>query len=1677
MRMPLFAALCLLACTLAGAAELTPAFTAADLDLPHCIAYDGATPRGTAPLAALEALFGLKEGPGTWEIAPPAGKERHFRVAFTRPVALGTVFTHFARKGGGARFQQGLGASISYLKATAAYPGDVTRDDDWTALPAAGFITLPVGVVTRALRFSDRFATPQSLPSRLGTTLCFTERYYNAATLGFTQETGAAFTKQTWTGSWEIPQAVAGLITSTQCTTYLHVDVLKPDTPESPALAPPNRWRRLKDHAITRNGYNLYRVEAPTPSKAIRVSVDQNNAYVFHSVLALVNLGDAANPPTQEALAPPPFQIAYPMPMDGFVALQITDKKTGTLVRRLIAEVPRDKGPVLEPWDLKDAAGQYVPPGDYTWTALARPPLALTYEGTVYNAGEPPWPAPVPGSGDWLGDHGAPITVCALGDTLFVGCSVAEGGSSLIAVDRDGHKLWGEGAHQVGFDGPERVASDGTHAYFIRGGYVQQVVPAQQYATRNVSPAGGSRDLPMSPVTGAAGRDGKLYIAYGPPPVSWLQPSFSSSEMDPRASLPIVFLKKGNGRRGGREDTNYQESEYDELMKFYAAFLTDTMPAQTPSQGGASIPSSTQACFGDAPDGKLMLAFRKPVTVGSIMLPDARVKVFALKPGVKVPSGAPDGEADPELPGGEEEGIDDDAWIPLPVTGAPGQPGVALAPPGGLRTEALRFMTTRLSFGLVMARRFADLAPRAERVYGEGTATAAGGWTVARNPKLPISPHNPARMALVWPEAVKLRGVTIVLPTALSTTAVDYWVGPAGIDPKAALADDTHWKPAGSFQPLVFAGYNAQAPTARSVDFGAVVATRAVRVRVLEPEGYRKPPYGLMPITTTHKAGFGGIVAYQPLGDDPALPVTYDQRITEYRVSPAGEPLAIVRHLPLPAPGNLAFDPAGVLHAVSEGQVVTVPLDGGKAKIVVARDTIRAPGALAFDADGLLYITDLATKDIKVCDPKTGRVVRTLGTPGGQRVGPWDPLRFDQPTGLAVDSAGKLWVTDYSWQPKRVQRMSRDGKAEKWFLGPTGYGGGGWLDPGDRSVVNYHGMKFRFDWQARTWALESLLYRAGAPESSGGASPDRPVYLNGRRYLVGPDIGAGVATICEERNGVAVPMAAAGPLDAWADVDLRPDLREKFGLLMREAYAFLWCDANGDGVPQAAETQVTERRLGAAFVGEDLSINYDGVRLRPTIGPNGVPAYDLAKLEKAPFTRPGWVTADGRMFSLSTQNTLFAADGRTPLWTYPNPYNVPGGFYTSGFGGSRPAGVLTEEHKVIGHFTLGDEEYFVTNSDPGDWFCYTKDGLLAGCLLGGPAGYGLRAWSMPEWNAGKTDLTDLRPGQEHYHGCVVKANDGKVYAVAGHHHASLVRINGLERAQRLGGTCTVTGDDIVKQQQWEVAKATRDRARQEPKVAQMPFVGAEMGIDGALDDWPDKLFVTIADHWERSLIRSEHVTDAQAALAYDDEHLYVAAWSTVSGPMKNGAREPALLFKGGAAVDVTLALDPKADPKRTTAGPGDVRLLLSQVRGEPKAVLYRPVAPGTPPEKGWRFQSPVGEVRMDLVTALPNAQVAVSETRTPTGLRWSLEAAIPWADLGYPAPRIGSRLRGDVGVLQADQNGVSTVGRLYWAGKSQTVICDIPSEARLLPSLWGELLCIEPPKEMRFGPDDVGVDL
>ncbi|MBA3685110.1 MAG: hypothetical protein H0W72_07700, partial [Planctomycetes bacterium] len=901
---------------------------------------------------------------------------------------------------------------------------------------------------------------------------------------------------------------------------------------------------------------------------------------------------------------------------------------------------------------------------------------------------------------------------------------------------------------------------------------------------------------------------------------------------------------------------------------------------------------------------------------------------------------------------------------------------------------------------------------------------------------------------LAWPKPRSLHGLAFVTPLP-AYYAVDMWTGGTVADAKAALADDAHWREVGTSEPQMH-GPRPQQATLRTVDFGATVITAAVRVRAVKPAGTRGYMGGQGPVTGPHTAGMRAIVALESLGDDlPDLPIDRAQRVTEIVIDEAGHG-TVARHIVVPHPGNLAFDAAGTLHAVSGDRIVTIDLDkGAVAREVVPAGVVAAPTAIAFAPDGSLLVGDAATHAIAVIDPKTGKRTRAIGAPGGRSTGPFDEDRFENPAGIAFDSAGKLWVCEDADQPKRVSRWTSAGAHERSFFGPSFYGGGGYLDQGDHRILRYHGMEFIIDWATGASRLTDILYRPGAPESLRTAMPDRAVYVDGRRYLVGDPAGS-VAVVCVARDHRAIPVAAAGNLADWGDVDADPALRAAFGKMNRGTLGFCWCDANGDGRAQPDEVAVTKEdrfrptnQLWSSRIGDDLSINFAGVRLAATFTKDGMPRYDVKRLQRTKCNAPSWTTADGRIFSVEA--AMYAKDGGDALWRYTDEYSSVHGSHRIGY--DRPAGTLVGSLGTVGHFKIAGEELFIQNGNHGDWFAFTADGLLAACVFGGPGNIGKRQWSMPEAIPNKTDLSDLGLGEEHFFGSICLAEDGNVYAVAGHNHASVVRVDGLERMKRLpGGEVTVTPADHLRVQEQQDRLLAKARPAQ-PQSARVHVVPTALQIDGTLHEWNPEDFTIVATERDP---KGEIKTVAAVALACDRDRLYVAANVSDASPMTNNAEDPVAFFKGGDAVDVCLGLDPQADPKRTKPVDGDIRLVLGLRRGKPLVMLYRPVAPGAPADQRRTFTS-FHSTSMDQVVAVAEAELEMHKTNDG----WELEASVPWKALGHEAPEAGDSLSGDVGVLASDEHGVGTVNRRYWSGKGQTIVSDLPSEARLSPMVWG----------------------
>ena len=107
---------------------------------------------------------------------------------------------------------------------------------------------------------------------------------------------------------------------------------------------------------------------------------------------------------------------------------------------------------------------------------------------------------------------------------------------------------------------------------------------------------------------------------------------------------------------------------------------------------------------------------------------------------------------------------------------------------------------------------------------------------------------------------------------------------------------------------------------------------------------------------------------------------------------------------------------------------------------------------------------------------------------------------MNNPNGLTIDANGQLWVAETDFQPKRVSVWTLDGRLVRAFYGPAEYGGGGTLDPVDKTRFYYHGMESNSIGSGGIDKLVRVFFRPGPgdlglPNGFGvDGQPETPLY-------------------------------------------------------------------------------------------------------------------------------------------------------------------------------------------------------------------------------------------------------------------------------------------------------------------------------------------------------------------------------------------------------------------------------------------------------------------------------------------------------------------------------------------------------------------------------------------------------
>lgn len=776
------------------------------------------------------------------------------------------------------------------------------------------------------------------------------------------------------------------------------------------------------------------------------------------------------------------------------------------------------------------------------------------------------------------------------------------------------------------------------------------------------------------------------------------------------------------------------------------------------------------------------------------------------------------------------------------------------------------------------------------------------------------------------------------------------------------------------------------------------------------------------------------------------------------------ETAAVETTFPLPNPVAVASS-FKELFAIADGKLQRIdPATGALTALATLSGT---PTGLTVGPDGRFYVADKAANVVHVLDAK-GKEVAVIGKPGGIAPGPYDPLKFQNPNGLVV-ADGLLWVTEKDrWEPKRLSAyFVNNGEVAKELFGPTNYGAqGAGFDPQDHTRWIGQGTLFNVDFTTGTAKPISIL---------GGETGRRHTFWrqDGRTFI----ITSGKATYIQELlpDGKLKPHALLSSAHqfaysrgwnppeafveaftkAYPDVKVRVSVRNGIKQMHpNHGYGMLWVDKSGDGIMQTEEIEFSTAATNLAGSGwshdfHDLTIkvpaDVNGKKVLVTLKPEGFhpggapkyPAINDAVAAAVPIDlpeSPGSESAVDRfgntVLNSSPEMRAFAPDGKL-LWSYPNKW--------SGVHGSHRAplpviGQLQGALFFSGMVPLDDKaDVMLLNGNHGQAFLLTSDGLYVDAIFPD-----VRMMTNPQ--AGGIGIL----GGECFGGTFGKSEkDGNYYFQGGGIAYRVYRIDGLKQTQRSAGTLQVTPEQASAAERSLARVAAEKAVASVATVATVVWQNLPPIIDGRDGEWKE----TPVAKWDKSgkfpvTVRATH--DAQT--------LFLHFTVRDDSPWVNNGKDWQSLFKTGDGIDLQLGTDAKANPRRSGAAPGDLRLFIAPMGSDNVAVLYRHRVPGAKEADGVVFQSPWRSEKVDVVKRLENIEIAVQKESN----LYRVEVAIPLAELGLDKAA-GLKLRGDFGVIYGDGEGRVNVFRNYWSNQSTGLVNDVPGEIMLSPNLWGEV--------------------
>ena len=766
-----------------------------------------------------------------------------------------------------------------------------------------------------------------------------------------------------------------------------------------------------------------------------------------------------------------------------------------------------------------------------------------------------------------------------------------------------------------------------------------------------------------------------------------------------------------------------------------------------------------------------------------------------------------------------------------------------------------------------------------------------------------------------------------------------------------------------------------------------------------------------------------------------------------------------VRDFRVDAAGELCAAGGGRLLVAAKRGLIELSVTTGDIRPVVRGD-FSAAQAIARHPDGTAYVAFGAPlHQVRTYwrDFLGRRRVTEIGKRGGRTQNGWyEPSEgFLNPSGLALDSDGRLWVVENTQRPKRVSVWS----GRRWrrdFIGDTGYGGGGVINPLDPTMAFYRDMQFRINLDTGEWTLRQI--GLVLPEGAGRLG----IVVGQGDHATGGNVDAEYMMACKGR---AYIHKCRGARQVFRE---RPDRRWALCVHVDPQKKLAWLDRNDDCVVQEDEVV---RGGSADWGGTDYwglrpsqtldlffsrGVEKPGLRLRcVAVTPGGTPLYDLTRFEpmagecqngiglRDGSYNSGCAGERGDYFSEMRRiwpagvaaRTFWFRGEHTGRWTYRLP---------------EPGVVLYpfQAHGVADVPEMGGEVVCWV-SDFGQRYLFTDDMLHVDQLFA-DARASFESW--PDRPERGFVANRMAPGQESFHGYFTRLVDGRYVLTSGFTDCRVFEVKGLDTLRRISGETEIRPQHLPRMAEIRQFRLTGGKGRGSAAIKR---AAKPVALDGKLDEWSREGAVEIKVDADRG---------ARVVTAYDDANLYVAWDVRDPSPMLNKAPRWELAFKGGDAVDLCWrAPGGKLDEAAPRAG--DLRLLITELDGKPRAVLYRPVSATKRP---FTFDAFEGAGRPNAVT-MDEVRLA-DEVKAAMGkgsAGYTVEAAIPWAllsaDAGrgrpaYNAPKPGAEGRIDFGVLFSDPKGTATALRACWHNRDTNIVSDIPTEARLQPNLWGTLL-------------------